>query len=158
MSSAPVELDNLEALKCLNQLPLSASASAPPYSVVDTQPTFTAGIFVFNLPIFRLFCNFFPDQPSLPAPVVVQPPEVSVGNKLPEFQRYRQQVICTSCRQQVVTKTEHRISSGTWCMCCVVFFVGGFICCFVPFLMKSCKDVVHLCPKCNAEIGRKALI
>ncbi len=103
------------------------------------------------------YCFSFTDQPSLPPPVVVQPTEIPIS-KMTDFQRYRQQVICSSCRQQVVTQTEYRISGGTWCMCCVVFFVGGFLCCFIPFLLKSCKDVVHRCPACGTVVGRKALI
>ena len=43
MSGTLVELDNLETIKCLSQSPL-ASASSPPYTVVDTQPTHIAGI------------------------------------------------------------------------------------------------------------------
>ena len=90
-------------------------------------------------------------------PVMARPSEIEV-HPTPEFQRYRQQVFCRSCRQLIVTRTEYRIGGGTWCMCCVIFFVGGFLCCFIPFLMKSCKDVVHRCPTCGTVIGRKSLV
>jgi hypothetical protein len=157
MSSMPIDLQNIDTSSYSYQL--------PPYPVVDHQAIQNTGIYcsISHFLIYLAkktsiyFFDLFIDQSSLPAPVIVQPPEVAIRT-ITEFQRYRQQVICSSCRQQVVTKTKYRISGGTWCMCCVIFFVGGFICCFIPFLMKSCKDVVHLCPECGAVIGRKALM
>ena len=101
--------------------------------------------------------SLFLGQTSGPSPIVAQPSEVEISPAT-AFQRQQQQVLCKSCQQMVTTQTEHRISGGTWSMCCVIFFVGGFLCSFAPFLMKSCKDVVHRCPTCGAVIGRNVLI
>lgn len=33
-----------------------------------------------------------------------------------------------------------------------------FSACIVPFFFEQCKDAVHLCPNCKAEVGRKNFI
>ena len=141
------------------------SSVSPPYSAVDFQAVHNIGRYhsIFDIIVhfvktkLNVLFSIRIDQPSLPAVVVTQPAGVSLSTTV-QFHRYRQQVICSACRQLIVTKTEHRISGGTWCMCCLIFFIGGFLCFFIPFLKKSCKDVVHRCPQCNAEIGRKTVM
>lgn len=94
---------------------------------------------------------------SLPLPVIIQPDKL-VPKKCIILPRYPQEITCPSCQQLVITKMDYRVNASTWLMCCVVFFVGGFLgCCFLPFFMKSCKELAHRCPQCNFIIVRRSL-
>jgi len=94
-------------------------------------------------------------EPISVSSILVQPAKVMTNNQQ-DFRRYRQQAFCSTCQQQITTQTDYRIGGGTWIMCCIVFFIGGFLgCCCIPFCMKSCKDVVHRCPICNRIVGKK---
>ncbi|KAI0237229.1 hypothetical protein LSAT2_012300 [Lamellibrachia satsuma] len=62
---------------------------------------------------------------------------------------------CPACSQSVVTNVDHEIGSHAICMCVLLFCVGCDMgCCFIPFCMDSCKDVVHTCPACGIQIAK----
>ncbi|CAL1529736.1 unnamed protein product [Lymnaea stagnalis] len=62
---------------------------------------------------------------------------------------------CPHCRAEVVTGTHYEAGTFTWLFCCVLWFVGcGLGCCFIPFCVDGCKDVIHTCPNCRQQIAR----
>ncbi|CAL8102229.1 unnamed protein product [Calicophoron daubneyi] len=76
-------------------------------------------------------------------PVTVQP-----------LKPYSIVVTCPYCHKEVKTKTRQRHGLLTFLSCmglCLMGCVCG--CCFVPFCVNCLKDVDHLCPSCNQEIG-----
>lgn len=78
-----------------------------------------------------------------------QPPEYATESEIPFA------TDCPECHTKVVTNTEHKAGPFTWVACIMLASFGFFLgCCAVPFCIKSAKDVVHICPNCNCEIGR----
>ncbi|KAL5017943.1 hypothetical protein ScPMuIL_003665 [Solemya velum] len=61
---------------------------------------------------------------------------------------------CAACGADVVTATYYETGSMTWLIAIILCFVGGLLCCFIPFCIDDCKDVVHQCPNCQNQIGR----
>ena len=80
-------------------------------------------------------------QPQLTAAFVV------TFNQLP----VRMQ--CPYCQAQVVTTIEFVSGLLVWLLFLGMFFFGFWICCFFPFCMDGCKDVIHSCPNCKKVIG-----
>ncbi|CAF0963756.1 unnamed protein product [Rotaria sp. Silwood1] len=69
---------------------------------------------------------------------------------------YPQQIQCPSCQQQVVTRVNYEPGGGTWLIALLICLFGGFLgCCLIPFCVPACQDAVHICPLCNAHIGRR---
>ncbi|KAI1725561.1 LITAF-like zinc ribbon domain-containing protein [Ditylenchus destructor] len=60
---------------------------------------------------------------------------------------------CANCQAQVVTKIIQRPGLLTWLICGALALIGFWPCCVIPFCVKSCHDVEHYCPQCNAFIG-----
>ncbi|CAI2357725.1 unnamed protein product [Caenorhabditis sp. 36 PRJEB53466] len=60
---------------------------------------------------------------------------------------------CPYCRQDIVTHTKPVYGLLTWILFAALFLFGCWCCCFLPFCVRSCKDVVHRCPNCRAMIG-----
>ncbi|XP_050432391.1 lipopolysaccharide-induced tumor necrosis factor-alpha factor homolog [Adelges cooleyi] len=62
---------------------------------------------------------------------------------------------CTSCGEDIYTKTSRKGTSGAWWSCCLLFFCGCFCgCCLIPCCMDSCNVVNHKCPKCKTFLGQ----
>uniref|UniRef100_A0A3B5KL62 LITAF domain-containing protein n=1 Tax=Takifugu rubripes TaxID=31033 RepID=A0A3B5KL62_TAKRU len=62
------------------------------------------------------------------------------------------QTLCPHCQQTVITRTEPTAGLMTWLVCAALGFFGCFLCCFIPFCIESCQDIMHRCPSCNRVI------
>ncbi|XP_052104606.1 lipopolysaccharide-induced tumor necrosis factor-alpha factor homolog [Mytilus californianus] len=61
---------------------------------------------------------------------------------------------CPHCQIDITTEREYVVGSCTWLWCILLGTMGCIFCCFLPFLWKGAKDVVHTCPNCKKEVGR----
>ncbi|XP_022341660.1 LITAF domain-containing protein-like [Crassostrea virginica] len=62
---------------------------------------------------------------------------------------------CQYCSSEVITSTSYETGTITWLACAITAFVGCWLgCCFIPFCVDGCKDVVHTCPNCRQVLGR----
>ncbi|MCJ8748155.1 hypothetical protein PDJAM_G00161830 [Pangasius djambal] len=80
-------------------------------------------------------------QPALMVvnPVVVQPALADTPAPM----------TCTYCHQQIVTVTRATTGLLVWSVFGILFLLGIWPCCLIPFCMESCKDVQHTCPSCR---------
>jgi len=97
------------------------------------------------------------DEPSTSAGIkenakpVDKPPEYASESEIPFTTR------CMDCKNIVTTKIEYKPGPFTWIICIMIASFGFFLgCCAAPFCIKSAKDIVHICPDCNSEIGRNS--
>nr|AIO04213.1 tumor necrosis factor-alpha [Andrias davidianus] len=68
-------------------------------------------------------------------------------------------VVCPSCQQLVVTRTDTVIGLLPWLLCGGLVVLGLWIgCCLIPFCIEPLKDVNHFCPNCNHLIHRHKLM
>uniref|UniRef100_A0A1I7ZI49 LITAF domain-containing protein n=1 Tax=Steinernema glaseri TaxID=37863 RepID=A0A1I7ZI49_9BILA len=83
-----------------------------------------------------------------------QPPEVQV-KKAPTRKPY--DAYCVKC--QTLVHTERRFVSGafTWTLFVVLLLVF-FPLCWVPFVVRSIKDVEHLCPQCDSLLAVRRMV
>ena len=91
---------------------------------------------------------------SLPAAPSMPRNPVTIWTRMP------QTTVCPYCSQNVTTTLvyNHCGSSLPWITCLGLFCSGFCLCCWVPFLCESCKDVMHLCPLCRSLLGRKGMM
>ena len=61
---------------------------------------------------------------------------------------------CDFCNDNIVTKTNTEMGTGSWICVGVLLIFTGLFCC-IPCLSDCCQDVVHSCPKCNRVMGKK---
>ena len=92
--------------------------------------------------------------PQQPAPYPNQPPVMVVAAQPPVFGRQPMNMTCGNCNAQILTSIDHESGALTWLICLPLCLFTG-ICCFVPFLIDGCKDVIHKCPNCNRILVRK---
>ncbi|XP_055875068.1 lipopolysaccharide-induced tumor necrosis factor-alpha factor homolog isoform X6 [Biomphalaria glabrata] len=87
--------------------------------------------------------------------VVAQPPITVVQT----FRDVPVHMNCPHCRAEIVTGTHYETGTFTWIICFVLFFVGCSLgCCFFPFCVDGCKDVIHTCPNCRQQLARYSRI
>mmetsp|Transcript_5108 Transcript_5108/g.5558 ORF Transcript_5108/g.5558 Transcript_5108/m.5558 type:complete len:146 (-) Transcript_5108:70-507(-) len=60
---------------------------------------------------------------------------------------------CPRCEADIVTKTDKQMGIFMWLIVGILFFVGCWPCCLIPFCVASTKDTVHSCPSCHANLG-----
>ena len=107
-----------------------------------------------------------PYQPAAMRPMAqpqAQPPFLPpsmVNSPFPIWTRVSQVTVCPYCQQTVTTMMtyNHCSSSLPWLTCLGLFCSGFCLCCWVPFLCESCKDVVHICPLCRRMLGQKGMM
>lgn len=83
-----------------------------------------------------------------------------VNNPVTIWTRVSQMTVCPYCQQTITTMLtyNHCSSSLPWLSCLGLFCSGFGLCCWVPFLCESCKDVTHTCPLCRRMLGRKGMM
>ncbi|VDK83283.1 unnamed protein product [Onchocerca ochengi] len=64
---------------------------------------------------------------------------------------------CPKCQCRIRTKQHHKSGRLTWILVFIILIIF-FPLAFVPFLIDSCKDVRHYCPKCNMLLSVKKRI
>lgn len=59
---------------------------------------------------------------------------------------------CKNCHSVETSFVEYELGTGAWVVCLLLccYFPPY---CFIPFCLDSCKDVVHECPNCRANVG-----
>lgn len=62
-------------------------------------------------------------------------------------------VSCPSCRADVMTATTFETGTMTWLLVGILCIIGCWPCCLIPFCVEGCKDVIHTCPNCQAQVG-----
>ena len=63
------------------------------------------------------------------------------------------QLTCPICDDNVITSVTQEAGTLTWVVCCILFLLTG-ICCLIPFMIKSCQETVHKCPRCGFTFGK----
>ncbi|XP_033760430.1 cell death-inducing p53-target protein 1 homolog isoform X2 [Pecten maximus] len=84
--------------------------------------------------------------------VVVNAPQTTFG--APILREMSVRCTCPHCRADIMTSTTYTSGSMVWLAFLLMFFFGFWLCCFIPFCMDGCKDVVHNCPNCGGVVGR----
>ncbi|KAK2916642.1 hypothetical protein QQF64_025210 [Cirrhinus molitorella] len=83
--------------------------------------------------------------PSYPAPQVIL--------DVQQLPRNSCQTQCPFCRQYITTDVKTKAGSATYIVCLIsILFCCVAGCCFIPFCVDGCKDVIHNCPKCRSHI------
>mgnify|MGYP000896324666 CR=1 FL=1 len=73
--------------------------------------------------------------------------------------RGTQLAICPSCQKYVQTLVDYQVGTGAILSGGLIAIVGGWLGCFLlPCVLQDCKDVVHYCPACGLELGKKKFI
>uniref|UniRef100_A0A914VG14 LITAF domain-containing protein n=1 Tax=Plectus sambesii TaxID=2011161 RepID=A0A914VG14_9BILA len=67
------------------------------------------------------------------------------------------QLICPGCHTFVETQFSLKNGLLTWALV-IVLLICFFPLAWVPLCINSCKDAVHICPKCRYVIGEKKLL
>mgnify|MGYP002803457334 CR=1 FL=1 len=63
-------------------------------------------------------------------------------------------VYCVFCNKDVTTELKYVSGGLTWIVSCILASFGGILgCCLLPFYVRTLKDMVHCCPKCNAYLA-----
>ncbi|CAK83429.1 unnamed protein product (macronuclear) [Paramecium tetraurelia] len=74
-----------------------------------------------------------------------------------QYTRQPHVVYCANCNNQIQTHVQLKIGKGQLMMALIM--LPKLLCaCVIPLLMDDCRDAVHLCPVCKAEVGRKNFI
>lgn len=55
---------------------------------------------------------------------------------------------CPSCLKEKRSKLKYECTGNQWCACILFCFFGCYPICCVPFCIKKCYNVKHLCPEC----------
>ncbi|XP_043919250.1 lipopolysaccharide-induced tumor necrosis factor-alpha factor homolog [Protopterus annectens] len=78
-------------------------------------------------------------------PIVVAPPMVFKGTPV--------QMTCPSCKRDIMTQPVYKAGGMTWLICGILGIFGFWLCCWIPFVVDSCKDATHYCPQCRTIVG-----
>jgi lipopolysaccharide-induced tumor necrosis factor-alpha factor len=69
------------------------------------------------------------------------------------FREFPVQCQCPNCHNSVTSEVTYVTGTLAWLLCLIMFFVGLWICCFIPFCIDSCQDAVHMCPVCKYQLA-----
>ncbi|XP_063425803.1 lipopolysaccharide-induced tumor necrosis factor-alpha factor homolog [Mytilus trossulus] len=71
------------------------------------------------------------------------------------FSKYSIHTKCRFCSLHIMTSLKYEAGKFAWLICLAFFLSGCWLgCCIAPCFIKSCKDVIHICPDCSQVIGR----
>lgn len=73
--------------------------------------------------------------------------------------RVAMQFKCPQCKtdKEQRTKLKYECTGNQWCACIVFCFFGCYPLCCVPFCIKRCYNVKHLCPQCYYQVGESGI-
>ncbi|CAI5455095.1 unnamed protein product [Caenorhabditis angaria] len=60
---------------------------------------------------------------------------------------------CPYCSEHILTETIEKNGMFAWLLFIALLFFGFWLCCCIPFCVRSCKDVEHHCPECKKLLG-----
>ncbi|CAD8086640.1 unnamed protein product [Paramecium primaurelia] len=77
----------------------------------------------------------------------------------PIYSKYPSIITCVYCQRQVQTVVNYEPGTGTYVVGGILAAVGLWLgCCLIPCFIQDCKDAVHFCPSCQANVGKKRFI
>ncbi|KAL0883746.1 hypothetical protein ABMA27_015851 [Loxostege sticticalis] len=103
----------------------------PPYSEEESQAKAATAV------------TAAPTVTVLPGAVVVQPAFSSEPSK----------TYCKSCHAEIVTNVKFKNTTKTHMFAAGLCFIGGLLCVWIPYYVKSCRNADHYCPNCGAYLG-----
>ena len=60
---------------------------------------------------------------------------------------------CASCSKECVAKTQMKPTRSTFWSSVTIFFLGGFLGCFLlPYMVNACNEVEYVCETCGHSI------
>ncbi|CAD8056310.1 unnamed protein product [Paramecium primaurelia] len=65
----------------------------------------------------------------------------------------KQEVFCNNCQRINMTRLETEYGLGAIQITCLLIFLFWPLC-WLPCVLRSCKDIIHYCPFCNQVVGR----
>ncbi|KAL6262336.1 hypothetical protein P5V15_007427 [Pogonomyrmex californicus] len=81
-------------------------------------------------------------------------PSFSVSpNATGDWPRVPAAAICPRCTTLIITVAVARRSTITHLMALMLFLLGCWPCCVIPYCTDSCDSVDHYCPICRAHLG-----
>ncbi|XP_065052508.1 cell death-inducing p53-target protein 1 homolog [Rhopilema esculentum] len=84
--------------------------------------------------------------------VVTSQPVVTTVMPL-AFGEFPVSMTCPSCRASIVTAVVTEPGTFAYLLFFLMCIFGFWICCCIPFCIDSCKDAIHSCPNCRAQLG-----
>ncbi|KAI9363026.1 LITAF-like zinc ribbon domain-containing protein [Zopfochytrium polystomum] len=81
-------------------------------------------------------------------PVVLVQPQMTVF-----FGKVPQDIVCPNCGQPGNSDVTFESGNLTYISAGVLFCVGCWLCCCIPFCMNDMKDAIHRCPNCKTVVG-----
>ncbi len=60
---------------------------------------------------------------------------------------------CPACGYQGYSEVEFDVGSCAIWSACGLFLVTGIFCCWIPYVVDTCKDAKHYCRQCHRQIG-----
>lgn len=64
---------------------------------------------------------------------------------------------CPGCGKEKRSKLKYECTGNQFCGCIIMCFFGLYPICCLPFCIKKCYNVKHLCPDCFFQIGESGL-
>ncbi|XP_056390837.1 lipopolysaccharide-induced tumor necrosis factor-alpha factor homolog [Hyla sarda] len=139
-----ITMDNSSQIPQTAQNPASEplNLTAPPYAAQDGNYQYQAA--GWNPAVFP------PPPPYNETGMQTQPvivPQIIFKTDLTDSPGL---AVCPACNLPCTTTIEHKSGCLTTLLCCLLFFFGCVLGCFlIPCCIKSCKDVNHYCPNCK---------
>lgn len=60
---------------------------------------------------------------------------------------------CHVCHTQQVTRVHYNSGAFTWLLVLILCVLGLWACALIPLCIDGTKDVYHICPNCNSQVG-----
>ncbi|CAD8110490.1 unnamed protein product [Paramecium sonneborni] len=77
----------------------------------------------------------------------------------PVYTKYPHLTTCACCQRQVQTQVTYEVGTGAYAIGGLLAAVGLWLgCCLIPCFVQDCKDAIHFCPACQAQIGKKRFL